>query len=114
MVAVGKKNGPAVGLVILGSNILGDRRCSRSIDVDAPDRTFGVRRINYDTRTSPTAAARRQSAGQHLRRPPGDRHLLQFAVGEKRDVGVVRRPEGITCGLRAPQTREKEKRKTEE
>src|ERR1022692_2124580 len=106
MVAIGKKDGPAVGVIFRGPNVLRDRRCPRPVSVDALERALRVGRIDNYTLLSPTAAASRQSGGEHLRSATRDRHLLQFAVGEKRDVSAVRRPERITCALRAGQQRD--------
>src|SRR5271157_38639 len=105
MVAVGKKNRPAVGLVLRSPDALCEWSQPCPIGMDALDRTIGVRRIDDYTLATPTAAACGQSAGEPLRRAARDCHLLQFAVGEKRDVGAIRRPEGITCALGAGQKR---------
>src|SRR5258708_39899131 len=99
MFTVRKENGPAVGLIVTCPADLRGPRHRRTIRVDAPDRTFGVRRIDDYILASPTAAPSSHSGGQHLRRTTCDRNLLEFAVGEKRDVGAIRRPEGITCAL---------------
>src|SRR5258708_39212862 len=106
MFTVRRKKGPAVGLIVTCPADLRGPRHRRTIRVDAPDRTFGVRRIDDYILASPTAAPSSHSGGQHLRRTTCDRNLLEFAVGEKRDVGAIRRPEGITCALSGGQKRE--------
>ncbi len=106
MFTVRKENGPAVGLIVTCPADLRGPRHPRAIRVDAPDRTFGVRRIDDDILASPTAAPPSNSGSQHLRRTTCDRRLLEFAVGEKRDVGAIRRPEGITCALSGGQKRD--------
>src|SRR5208282_1423806 len=105
MVAVRKKKGPAVGLILRSPDALRDRRRPRSIGINTLDRTLGVRGIDDYTLASPTAAARSQSAGKHLWGATGDRHFLQLPVGEKCHVGSIRRPEGVTCALRPGQKR---------
>src|SRR5208337_3310800 len=105
MVAVGKKHGPAVGLIILGPDALGDRRHPRPIGIDALQRTLGVRGIDDYTLASPTATASSQSGSEHLWRSACDRHLLELAICEKSNVGVIGRPKRITCSLRAGQKR---------
>src|SRR5713226_704710 len=106
MFTVRKENGPAVGLIVTCPADLRGPRHSRAIRVDAPDRTFGVRRIDDYILASPTAAPSRQSSCEHLRRTTCDRHFLEFAIGEKRDVGAIWRPEGITCPLSGRQKRD--------
>src|SRR5580704_17065094 len=106
MVAVRKKNRPTVGLIIRGPDACCDQRPAGSIGIDAPKRRLGIFGIDDYTLASPTAAASSQSAGQHLGRAPRDCHFLQLAIGEKRDVGVIRRPERIACSLGATQKRD--------
>src|SRR5258708_1416363 len=106
MFTVRKENGPAVGLIVTGTADLRGPRHPRAIRIDAPDRTFGVRRIDDYILASPTAAPPSNSGSQHLRRTTCDRRLLEFAIGEKRDVGTIRRPKGITCPLSGGQKRD--------
>src|SRR5580700_3921700 len=99
MIAVGKKHGPAVRLVLAGPDVLGRRREARSIGIDALERTLSIGRKEDYTLASPSAAASGQSGGERLRRASGDRHLLQLAVGEEPNVSAIRRPERITRAL---------------
>src|SRR5579864_4403359 len=105
MVAIGKENGPTMGLILRSANAFGDIRQAGAIGIDALQRALGVGRKKDDAFASPTAAARRQSAGQILRRATRDRDLLKFAVREKSHIRAVRRPERITCPLRTRQWR---------
>ena len=106
MITIGQKHGPAVGFILFGPNALGNGHHSRAIGIDALDRTFGVRRIDDYAFASPTAAASGQCGGKDLRRAAGDCDLLQLAVREKSNVGVIGRPEGVTRALRAGQKRD--------
>src|ERR1700690_4126623 len=100
MFAVGKKKGPAVGLIARDLDPLRDRRDPRAIRIDALNRTLGVRRIDDDTLASPAATAPSQSSGQHLRRAACDGHFLQLSVGEKSNISALGRPERIARALR--------------
>src|ERR1035441_1804172 len=96
MVAIGKKRGPAVGLVFDRPNGLCDHPHSGPIGIDALKRTLGVRGVEDNALASPTAAASGQSDGERLRRATGNRHFLKLPIGEKSDVGAVWRPEWVT------------------
>src|SRR5580658_10418228 len=103
MVAVGKKQRPAMRLIILRPDAQRSRRDPRSVRVDALERTLRVCGKQDYALASPTAAASSQTGGKHLWRATRDRDFLQFAVREKSHVGTIRRPEGITRSLRAGQ-----------
>jgi|GEM_PF-6807365 hypothetical protein len=65
MGAIGKKDGPAVGLILCSSDVLSDQRRSRSINIDALKRTLGVWGIDDCTVASPASAASRQSGSKN-------------------------------------------------
>src|SRR5271169_596193 len=70
MIAVGKKDGPAVRveLLVAGKKSLGDLSRCAAIGVDAPDGAARVGFVDDDVAASPTAAAGGQNADQRLRR----------------------------------------------
>src|SRR5208282_3672971 len=70
VIAVGKKDGPAVGieLLVAGKKTLGDLSRSAAVGVDAPDGATRVGFVNDDVAASPTPSAGGHNAGQHSRR----------------------------------------------
>src|SRR5579863_2497762 len=73
MVAVRKKHGEAVGLILLGSDAKGNGRYSCPVGIDPLERTLGIGGKNNYTFAAPSTAASGQGGGEDLRRPARDR-----------------------------------------
>src|SRR6267154_996523 len=88
-IATWEKNRPAVGLVLLGVNVIRDLGHAAAVCIHPPYCASGIGRVDDHTPAAPATATRGLNVRQHLRSATRNRYFQQFAVGEKCQIRAI-------------------------